>query len=361
MNQLHPRIYYVSPTSAQVKRVIQPTRSRVAINLDYDPKKKGLLWYRTYRAVFHAEYIVTNPTPITQTIYLSFDFPATGTRFDRFTLAIDGKESGKAPRDGSLTESVIVAAGAEVPIVITYAATGLNEWRYSFGENPRVHDLVVQMTTNFEEIDIPAGSESPTSRQRSGIGWILEWSYSDVIGAHAIGMDMPAVLNPGPVASRITYFAPVSLVFYFAVLLMVGAVRGVNLHPVNYVFLAGGLFTFQLLFAYLVDLLPVREAFAIAAAVSLILVTAYLWRVAGGRFARLAALAQLSYMILFSYSFFFRGLTGITITIGAVVTLALLMAFTAKIDWEKVFVSKPRAKPLPPGPSSPLPVPPPLT
>jgi hypothetical protein len=66
-------------------------------------------------------------------------------------------------------------------------------------------------------------------------------------------------------------------------------------------------------------------------------------------------------MILFSYSFFFRGLTGITITIGAVVTLALLMAFTAKIDWEKVFVSKPRAKPLPPGPSSPLPVPPPLT
>jgi len=39
----------------------------------------------------------------------------------------------------------------------------------------------------------------------------------------------------------------------------------------------------------------------------------------------IGAIAQFAYMILFSYSFFFEGLTGLTITIGAIVTLALLM------------------------------------
>lgn len=42
-------------------------------------------------------------------------------------------------------------------------------------------------------------------------------------------------------------------------------------------------------------------------------------------------------MILFSYSFFFDGLTGITITIGAIITLAILMIVTAKVDWGEKF------------------------
>jgi hypothetical protein len=91
------------------------------------------------------------------------------------------------------------------------------------------------------------------------------------------------------------------------------------------------------LFAYLADLVPLMAAFVISAAVSLLLVNGYLWRAAGAAFARVAALAQFAYMVLFSYSFFFDGLTGITITIGAIVTLALLMAFTAKLDWNNVF------------------------
>ena len=59
----------------------------------------------------------------------------------------------------------------------------------------------------------------------------------------------------------------------------------------------------------------------------------YLWRAAGAKFAAIAALAHFAYMVLFSYSFFFEGLTGITIAIGAIVTLALLMSFTARVNW----------------------------
>ncbi|NIP95981.1 MAG: hypothetical protein GWO24_22105 [Akkermansiaceae bacterium] len=128
----------------------------------------------------------------------------------------------------------------------------------------------------------------------------------------------------------------------------------------NYFFLAAGLFAFQLLFAYLVDLIPTMTAFGIAAGVSLLLVTTYLWRVAGAGFARLAALSQLGFMVLFSYSFFFKGLTGITITAGAIITLALLMNFTARIDWEKIFVTRARTGPRPPDRAPPLANPPPL-
>lgn len=199
------------------------------------------------------------------------------------------------------------------------------------------------MTTSFKDIDFPVGTESTTMpRTRKDSGWLLNWDYSDVIGASALGMAMPAVTNPGPVAARMTFFAPVSLLFFFSVIVILGAVRNVDLHPMNYFFLAAGCFAFQLLFSYLVDLIPAYVAFVLSAIVSLLLVNTYLARVAGARFARISLLAQFAYMVLFSGSFFFEGLTGITITIGAIITLAILMAYTAKVDWNEVFKSKPK-------------------
>jgi hypothetical protein len=343
IEQAHPMVYYLAPTGADSKRVIQPVRSRITIDLRHDPKKKGLLWYRTFHADFQAEYLIRNPTPIPQTIYVRFQFPVDGMRYDRFTLDLGGQTTGKTPAKGGLTESILLGPGAELPLRVAYQTAGLDRWAYSLKHSPRVRDFILQMKTDFAEINIPAGTESPTSRTATSSGWNLLWEYSDVIGARAVGMDMPAVVNPGPVAARITHFAPISLLFFFAVLLMLGIVRGVNLHPMNYFFLAAGFFAFQLLFAYLVDLIPTTAAFLSASLVSLILVTSYLGLVAGRKFAMLSAMAQLAYLVLFSYSFFFVGLTGITITIGAIVTLALMMFFTAKVDWADAFSPKPQA------------------
>ncbi len=340
MTQAHPRAFYIAPTAARTRRAIQPEVSRISVTLLSDPKKKGLLWYRTYTVEFSGDYLLKNPTPISQTIYVNFEFPAEGVRFDKFAFTLGDQQTDQVPRDGAITEAVILEPGAEIPVKLAYTAAGLDRWTYHFGDAPRVRGVDLEMTTNFEEIDIPVGSESPTSRERTGDGgWILHWQYTDVIGARAIAMEMPAVTNPGPVAARITFFAPVSLLFFFAVLIILGSLHGINLHPMNYFLLAAGCFAFQLLFAYLVDLIPTMLAFGIAAAVSLALVSGYLAAVAGARFARLAATAQFAYMILFSYSFFFDGLTGITITIGAIITLALLMGFTARTDWSEVLAT----------------------
>lgn len=360
MVQEHPGLYYLSSTAAGMKRHIQPVASRIKVQLDSEPRSKGLIKYRSYKAGFEGDYTIKNPTPITQTIYIRFAFPAQDSRYDAFTLAIGDKITDKIPANGEMTESVILEPGAEVPLKVTYQSTGRDQWVYSFGNTKRVRNFDLRMQTNFADINMPAGTESPTGRETTTDGMNLAWTYSDVIGARSIGMDMPAVVNPGPVASRMTFFAPVSLLFFFAVLVIFGTVRGVNLHPMNYFFLAAGCFAFQLLFAYLVDLMPSMLAFAIAAVVSLTLVSGYLWMAVGFRFAKIAAAAQFAYMVLFSYSFFFPGLTGITITIGAIVTLALLMTFTAKVDWNTIFVRRRKRRQNPPAPTTPLATPPPI-
>jgi inner membrane protein involved in colicin E2 resistance len=158
-----------------------------------------------------------------------------------------------------------------------------------------------------------------------------------VTGQH-IGIDLPNRLNPGPVASRIIFFAPVSLLFFVTVLMVLGILSGESLHPMHYFFLSAGFFAFHLLLAYLVDHLDIHVSFLISAAVSVLLVVTYLAKVAGMSFALWrAGAAQVVFLVLFSYAFFFEGYSGLTVTVGSVLTLFVLMQATARVDWNQVF------------------------
>lgn len=349
MAQPHPSIYYNSPGSANGRHMIQPSQSDVSVSLRYEPKRKGLLWYRTFLVNFQGDYSLQNPTQITQTIYVRFEFPAAEASYSDFSFVINGTPSTENNKTAEgITEAITLAPGQSAKFTVAYKSRGTDRWGYSFGDTTRIRNFRLAMTTDFTEFDFPAGTGSPTERARSSDGWNFVWSYPDVINAQAIAMGMPSVANPGPVASRMSFFAPVSLLFFFAVLILVGMLQGVKLHPMNYFFLAAGCFAFQLLFAYLVDLIPLLPAFAISAAVSLALVSGYLFAAAGRHFARIAALAQFAFIILFSYSFFFEGLTGLTITIGAIVTLALLMITTARVNWAEKFTSPGTVRGIPP-------------
>lgn len=353
MTQIHPRVYYASPTNRESVREIQPASSKIDVALNYEKKQKGLIWYRTYGVDFEAIYEIANPTPIRQTIYIDFTLPAKDTSYDNFKLSVGDLEStSRAPKEGRITEALLLEPGESAPVTIAFHSRGLDFWRYEFGAGRRVRDFELDMTTSFDEIDFPAGTDSPLGENRQQLpdgGWSLKWSYPDVIGANAIGMAMPGVLNPGPTVQRITFFAPVSLLFFFAVLVIVGMARGENMHPMNYFFIAAGYFAFQLLLAYLVDVIPLFPSFLISCAVSLILVCGYVLALSGWRGSSITAAAQFAYMALFSYSFFFDGLTGLTITIGAIATLALLMWLTARLDWREIFTRPPaKSKPVPP-------------
>jgi inner membrane protein involved in colicin E2 resistance len=206
----------------------------------------------------------------------------------------------------------------------------------------QVRDFELEMSTNFKDVDFPESTLSPSEKRETANGWDLTWSYKNLISGFQIGMTMPEKLQPGPLAGRISFFAPVSLFFFFFLILMITTLRGIDLHPMNYFFLAGAFFSFHLLLAYLVDHISVHTAFLIGSAVSIFLVISYLRLVVGMRFAAVeAGTAQLIYLILFSYAFFFKGFTGLAITIGSILTLFAVMQMTGRIRWADRFAGKP--------------------
>jgi inner membrane protein involved in colicin E2 resistance len=106
----------------------------------------------------------------------------------------------------------------------------------------------------------------------------------------------------------------------------------------NYFFLAAAFFAFHLLLAYLVDHISIHVAFLICSIVSIGLVVSYLRLVLGIRFAvREAGIAQIIYLVLFSYAFFFKGFTGLAVTIGAILTLFVVMQATGRVNWRDQF------------------------
>ncbi len=316
-------------------------QSRIHVDLRLAHRQKGLLWYDTYGVGFRAVYRVRNPDPVERTIGVEFKFPSSQALYDRFRFRVN-QQSAESVSDLSkgLRSRVVLPPGGEAQIEVSYESRGLGQWSYAFADSgvSEVTDFALDMTTDFRDVDFPAGTMSPGEKQDRGSGWQLTWRFGSLVTGQRIGMDLPNKQNPGPLAARITAFAPVSLLFFLVVMVIIGILQNHNLHPVNYGFLSAAFFAFHLLLAYLVDHVSIHAAFVAASTVSIFLVVSYLRIVTGPAFALTrAGLAQLVFLVLFSYAFFFEGYTGLTVTIGAIVTLFVLMQVTAKVDWGLVF------------------------
>jgi hypothetical protein len=314
--------------------------SRIDAALDLDQRRKGLLWYDTYGITFSGRYLLRNTSATEENVSVRFDFPSRDALYDAFALKLDGHDVEMTDPERGLTAHVALPPGGEVPLEVSYKSRGLGTWTYAFAKEgvAQVHDFEIRMTTDCDGIDFPAGSLSPSQKSREKEGWFLDWKFDNLVTGQHIGIDLPNRLNPGPVASRIIFFAPVSLLFFVTVLMVLGILSGESLHPMHYFFLSAGFFAFHLLLAYLVDHLDIHVSFLISAAVSLLLVVTYLAKVAGMKFALWrAGVAQIVFLVLFSYAFFFEGYVGLTVTVGSVLTLFVLMQATARIDWNHVF------------------------
>ncbi len=320
---------------------VLPASSVVRVQLTLDYRRKGLIWYPTYVCAFAGTYVVTNERSTPERVRMHVDFPSKGSTYDDFTFAIDDA-SPMVPIDtaAGIDADAELAPGQSRILKVGYRTRGIGQWRYQPGTHGgRVHNLDLVVTTDFKDVDYPDGALSPMASHASGSGQVLSWSTSDLITTQDIGVIIPEKLNPGPVAARITYFAPVCLLFFFVLVAAITVVKRIDIHPMHYLFVAAGFFAFHLLLAYLVDVVDIHIAFLIATVSTVSLVTCYLSAALGRRFPVDAAIGgQLFFLVLFSYSFFLKGTTGLTVAIGSVLTLAVLMALTAKLDWNEVFV-----------------------
>lgn len=337
----------------QISDPVIPTSSRIKTNLDLNPRRKGLLWYSTYKVKFSGDYSFKNTFPDKRKFYVKFTFPATQAIYDNVTLQVNGKpvEPGGDLAQG-VQSFVMLDPGQEAKVLMSYGSQGMDDWHYQFshdGSVANVKDFEAMVHTNCSDIDLPSGCISPTDKAPSEEGLDMKWKYASLVSGFDIGVSMPQKLNPGPFAAHLSYFAPISLLFFFAVLIILGTVKDIRLHPMHYMFLAAAFFSFHLLFSYMVDHVTPFYSFLISSAVSLALVISYLRLVTGWKFAVFqAGFWQFVFLVLFTYAFFFEGYTGLTITIGTILTLAILMQLTGRVNWEEKLANN---KPAPPNPT----------
>lgn len=322
--------------------------SAIDVALDLEHRQKGLLWYSTYKVGFGGVYRFRNTSDKEETVVFELKFPVAQAIYDDLSFVVNDVPLPIGNQQNSATGTVKIAGGADAKLAIGYRSQGLDQWRYAFAEREvsQVKDFTLQMKTNFKDIDFPENSLSPSQKTETPDGWNLGWSFKNLVSGYQIAMVMPEKLQPGPLAGRISFFAPVSLFFFFFVMLIITTMRGIDLHPMNYFFLAAAFFSFHLLLAYLVDHVSIHLAFLISSAVSIFLVVTYLRLVVGLHFAsREAAIAQFVYLVMFSYAFFLKGFTGLAITCGSIVTLFVAMQITGRIRWADKFSLKPAEEP----------------
>jgi hypothetical protein len=356
-----PLVYYQIKSKRQTSRVVDgktvveerddvanfyliPDSNDISVNLKIDYRRKGLLWYSTYTVDFDGLYRVVNTTPAARDLWFEYRFPASQGVYDNFAVTVNGEKIRDLDtRDGKVFVRLPLDPGQGKTVQISYRSQGLDEWWYSFGQDvSQIRNFRLSAATDFDKVNFPDNGISPTTKERSGPGWRLEWSYRDLVSGIQIGIEMPKKLNPGPFVGKVSFFAPVSLFLFLFLMFIITAIKGIRIHPMNYFFVCAAFFAFHLLLAYLVDHLDLNLSFAIASAVSVLLVVSYMRLVAGARFALVeVGLSQLFYLVVFSYTFFLEGYTGLAVTIACILTLFVLMQATGRLDWDKLAAQGP--------------------
>lgn len=324
--------------------------SHVDAKLHSDPRRKGLVWYALYDVGYAATYSYVHQDDRPGMLRIELALPSQGAVYDDLVFSVNGKDQSAAldAQPGLLVHELRVEPQQRVEFRAGYRSRGIDSWRYQPTEGvARLNDFKLRIATDFRNIDFPSETLSPSSRTQSKDGWNLNWDFRQMVTGQGIGMVMPSHIQPGELASALAFSAPVSLLFFFAIVFVLATLRKIDVHPINYFFIAASFFAFHLLFAYSVDHLSVETAFALSSVVSLVLVISYLRLVVSNTFAfREAALAQLVYLIGFSLAHFWEGYTGLTITVLAIITLFVMMQLTGRVRWHEVLSF--RNKPVPP-------------
>jgi len=323
-----------------------PIASEIDVNIEHHHRYKGLLWFSTYTVQFNGTYELKEFSQNQDGTFL-FKLPDNVRSIEDLTFKVDAEavEPTYLTTHGvSNTLKVPLPAGAKHTVEVAYTTQARDRWAYSSqwqtnGQPGLLKDFAMTVRTNFTDIDYPTGSHSPNRPAvKSDGGATASWEYKSLRAKQVMGVEMPARTNAGPIAARMSFFAPVSLAFFLTVLFTVVVLKKLPLHPMHYLFISAGFFAFHILMAYLVDIISIHAAFWICAAISAALVVSYMRLVAGVKFAVIyVGAAQLVYLVGFSYAFFWVGKTGLTVTIGAIATLFVLMQATGRIDWSEVF------------------------
>src|SRR5256886_3858323 len=217
--------------------------SHVNVDLNLEHRQKGLLWYSTYKVAFDGAYSFQNPSDKDQNVIFKLDFPTAQAIYDDLIFTVNDSPVALTNGKNSASGTVRMKAGTTATLKVGYKSQGLNDWRYNFGGNKtrsedgqpaaadvaQVRDFSMKMTTNFKEIDFPDNTLSPMQKSETANGWNLDWNYKNLVSGYQIAMTMPEKLQPGPLAGRIRFFLPGSLLLFFFFIVVLTNHHGLQL------------------------------------------------------------------------------------------------------------------------------------
>ena len=79
----------VRKVEVKEEKLLSLDASRVDVQLDLEPRKKGLLWYSTYKVVFDAKYTFA-PMASPEEVTIRIPFPAAQALYDDLAVKVDG-------------------------------------------------------------------------------------------------------------------------------------------------------------------------------------------------------------------------------------------------------------------------------
>ncbi len=141
---------------------------------------------------------------VTRTVVAHLSFPSEQGQFDNFAFRVNGQPAARAEDlSKGATARLEIAPGGELAIELTYDSRGLDTWTYALGPGniAQVQDFTLTRRTDFDRVDFPPGTMSPTARQRRGDGWELTWRFESLLTrapsfpAHPQALSKPFLLE----------------------------------------------------------------------------------------------------------------------------------------------------------------------
>ena len=114
-------------------RLMHPEATSAVVELGNEYRKKGLLWYSTYKVGFQGDYVFHHSERTPQTLQLCLKYPAAQAVYDDLQFAVDGRPYVPVTEKESACVTVAgVAPDQPVKFHASYRSQGLESWKYSF-------------------------------------------------------------------------------------------------------------------------------------------------------------------------------------------------------------------------------------
>jgi len=194
--------------------------SDIKIDVYLDQRKKGNMWFPTFKAEFKGEYIFQIDESSKDDLFIYSTLNSSDAIYNNLYLKINNEDIDNVlPLINKQEIPVIPLSDNTVKLMVSYSATGMEDLYYLITTErnaiAQINNFKLVLSTDFDLYDFPSNMMSPTTINKTDNRNELIWELNKTITGKNIGLLIPNKLNPGEIITRVSFFAPVSLLFFF--------------------------------------------------------------------------------------------------------------------------------------------------